>query len=122
MKKHSSVVCIMAFACHMSARPSLGQGTEPLLHADERPIHAAIATAGDKWGYLLSQTGGNRISRRQGAIIAAAAAIGFGAGYGIYYYKNRPLDYPDDRAHAMAAGTFSALIAGMITWMVVAGP
>ena len=122
MKKHASVVCLMALAWHMSVRPSLAQDTEPL-RADQRPIHAAIAAAGDHYGHLLSQTGGNRrISGRQRRIIALASAVGFGVGYGVYYFKNRPLDFADDRGHAIASGTFSAIIAGAITWEVLAGP
>ena len=122
MKKHASVVCLMALAWHMSVGPSLAQETAPRLRADERPIHAAIVAAGHNYGHLLSQTGGTRISRRQGRIIALASAIGFGAGYGVYYFKNRPLDFADDRAHAMASGTFSAILAGAVTWSVIAGP
>ena len=90
--------------------------------APERPIHAAIAAAGDNYGHLLSQTGGPVSRRRQHIIVAVAAAVGFGVGYGVYYYKNRPLDFPDDRAHAIASGTFSAFIAGGLASMVVAGP
>lgn len=88
--------------------------------APERPIHAAIAAAGANHSHLLSQIGSRPISRRQGTIIAVAAAIGFGVGYGAYYFENRPLDFSDERAHAMASGTFGAVIAGVFAWAVVA--
>jgi hypothetical protein len=97
-------------------------GTEAPLHAGERPLAAAIAAAGTNFSHLLSQTGGNRITHRQGKTIALAAAVGFGVGYGLYYFKNRPLDSSDERAHAMGSGTLSAMMAGVIIWAVVAGP
>ncbi len=122
MKKRALVVCLMALMWHISLRPSLAEETKPPLHAVDRPIAAAIAPAADNYSHLLSQTGGNRISRRQGTIIAVAAAIGFGVGYGVVYFKNRPLDCCEKRAYAMASGVFSAFIAGGIAWVVVVGP
>ena len=116
MKKHASIVCMMALAWHIGVRPSLAAGTEPPRHPVERPLAAAIAAAGHNHSHLLSQTGSNRISADRELKTALAAAIGFGIGYGSYYFKNRPLDHQNDRAAAMGAGTFCAIIAGLITY------
>lgn len=116
MKKPASVVCMIAFAWHIGVRPSLAAGTEPPRAGAERPLAAAIVTAGHKYGHLLSQTGSNRMSGSRRAKIGLATAIGFGAGFGWYYFSERPLDFPDDRAHAMAAGSFGAIMAGSIAY------
>ena len=115
LRRWASPPLILVFLFVLWTSPSAAQ-------ASERPIHAAIATAGDNYGHLLSQTGGPISHRRQYAIVAVAAAIGWGVGFGAYYYKYRPLSTADERAHAVAAGTFSAFIAGGLVSMVVAGP
>ena len=98
---------------------TFGLGTR---NSFDAPALHKLLVAGNDRRQLLSQASGSRINRRQGTIITLAAAAGFGVGYATYYFKNRPLDYPDERAHAMAAGTFSALISGVIAWAVVGRP
>lgn len=114
MKKPASVVCMMALAWHIGVRPSLAAGTEPPRHPAERPLAAAIATAGTNFSHLLSQTGTNRVTADRELKIILAAAIGFGVGFGIYYFKNRPLDDSNDRDAAMGMGTICAVVAGVI--------
>ena len=121
IKKRASAVCMMAFAWHIGVQPSLAAGTEPPRLPAERPIAAAIAAAGPAYGHLLSQAGTNRMSGSRQAKIALAAAIGFGVGYGIYYFKEKPLDFADDRAHALAAGSYGAMMGGAIAYWVT-GP
>ena len=116
MKKPASVVCMIAFVWHVGVQPSFAAGTEPPRPPAERPLAAAIAAAGHQYSHLLSQTGSSRTSGSRQAKIALAAAIGFGAGYGWYYFSERPLDFADERAHAMAAGSFGAIMAGSIAY------
>lgn len=121
MKTYASVVCLIALASHISVRPARAAGTETL-NGDQRPIHAAIATAADNYGHLLAQTGGNPLTPRQRTIIGVAAAIGFGVGSSVYYFQNRPLEGDDEPGYVIASGFFCAVIAGAVAWIVVAGP
>ena len=117
MKKHASVVCMMALAWHIGVRPSLAAGTEPPRHAAERPLAAAIAAAGHNFSHLLSQTGSNRISADRQLKIALAAAIGFGAGFGwaYFHYNDGGFDRYEKET-AMGMGTLSGALAGLIAW------
>jgi hypothetical protein len=114
MKKHASVVCMMALASHIGVRPSLAAGAEPP-HAAARPLAAAISTAGTNFSRLLSQTGSNRISAGRELKIALAAAIGFGAGFACGYFSNEPLET------RMGLGTIGAVVAGVVAYQLT-GP
>ena len=73
----------------------------------------------DRWSQVLSQPGAPRTSFRQGIIVALATAAGFGVGYGVYYFKYKPLDNPHDHDAALAVGAFFAMGAGGLPWVCV---
>ena len=116
--KGASLICITAFAWHVGIGSSLAAGPEPPQSDARRPLAAAIATAGQNYGHLLSQVGATPISRNRKLLIALGAGVGFGIGYGAYYFENKPLDQRDEKAHALASGTFGALIGGVILYAV----
>lgn len=114
--KAASVICTTAFVWQVGIASAFAAESAPPQPDAGRPVAAAIATAGQHYGRLLSQAGTTPISRKRGLQIGLGAGVGFGVGYGMYYFENKPLDHPDEKAHALASGTIGALIGGVIVY------
>ena len=114
--KSASRICITAFIWQVGIASSFAAESAPPRPDAGRPLATAIATAGQNYGHLLSQIGATPISSSRKLWIALGAGVGFGIGYGAYYIENKPLDHPDEKAHALASGTFGAVIGGLIVY------
>ena len=112
----TSISSLTVFAWQVGFGSSFAAGPEPPRPDAGRPLAAAVATAGPTYRHLLSQVGATPISGNRKLLTALGAGVGFGIGYGAYYFKNKPLDHPDEKAHALASGTFVAVIGGLIVY------